>query len=265
LGATEAQDRAAEVARLLAHAEEAIMRAAILILSGVLTLVGTPGATTYLVTADGTGDFPTIQAAINAAAEGDTVSLAPGTFRGEGNRDLNYLGKSVVVRSQNGDPDDCTLDCEGSLAHPRRGFYFHSGESPQAVLEGVTIRWGFAQYGGGIRCINGSSPTICNCRIRDCSGSYQTFGAGMYCDQSSPTITGCEFIGNLGEFGGGLYCRISSSTVSQCLFVTNEASQRGAGICCYEQAEILVTMCTFSSNSGLRGAGFYASESSPTP
>jgi pectin methylesterase-like acyl-CoA thioesterase len=56
------------------------------------------GASVYVVRPDGSGDFPTIQAAIDAAIDGDTVELADGTFRGDGNRDPDYLGKAITVR-----------------------------------------------------------------------------------------------------------------------------------------------------------------------
>ena len=47
-------------------------------------------AATYVVTADGSGDFPTIQAAISAAINGDVIELTDGTFTGEGNRDIEF-------------------------------------------------------------------------------------------------------------------------------------------------------------------------------
>jgi len=75
-------------------------------------------ATTYLIEPDGTGDFPTIQDALFAAASGDTVALADGTFTGAGNRNLNFVGKSLVVRSQSGLPNTCTIDCQ----YAGRGF-----------------------------------------------------------------------------------------------------------------------------------------------
>ncbi|MGH9360794.1 MAG: hypothetical protein ACRD2T_02680, partial [Thermoanaerobaculia bacterium] len=48
------------------------------------------------------GEHPTIQAAIDAAASGDTVLLADGVHRGAGNRDLDFRGKPLHLRSENG-------------------------------------------------------------------------------------------------------------------------------------------------------------------
>src|SRR5262245_21259203 len=41
------------------------------------------------------GDFPTIQAAINASVNGDTVLVAPGTYAAS----INFLGKAITVTS----------------------------------------------------------------------------------------------------------------------------------------------------------------------
>ena len=49
-------------------------------------------------------DYPTIQSAINAASNGDTVLVHTGTYTGIGNRDLDFHGKAITVRSEN--PDD---------------------------------------------------------------------------------------------------------------------------------------------------------------
>ena len=74
-------------------------------------LVSSASAATYVVQPDGTGDFPTIQAAINAVVDTDIIELADGTFTGDGNRDLDYLGKAITIRSQSGDPSVCVIDC----------------------------------------------------------------------------------------------------------------------------------------------------------
>ena len=104
--------------------------------SGVLVLstaflVAPATATTYLVEPDGTGDFPTIQSAIDAAEDGDTIELTDGTFTGVGNRDLNYLGKAITVRSRSGDPNACIIDC----GQADRGFSFISG--PMILSTGI--------------------------------------------------------------------------------------------------------------------------------
>lgn len=149
-------------------------------------------ATSLWIHPDGTGDYPTIQEALTAAANGDTVLLADGTFTGPGNRNLNYLAKTLVVRSESGDPSTCTIDCDGAA----RGFTFVSVQSPQAKLIGVTVTGGVGD------------------------------GAAIYCEHSNPTIEGCVLQNNGSpDRGGGIHCRLSSfPTVLDCVITDNEAN-----------------------------------------
>ncbi|UCG51786.1 MAG: right-handed parallel beta-helix repeat-containing protein [Candidatus Latescibacterota bacterium] len=121
---------------------------AIRVVFGIVFVLGmwicVPTARTWYVNPDGTGDAPTIQDAFDLGVSGDTILLANGTFRGDGNRDIDHHGKSVVLRSEAQDPRKCIIDCEGSEADPRRGFYFHFDEGPGAILEGVTIKNAYA-------------------------------------------------------------------------------------------------------------------------
>jgi len=50
----------------------------------------------YTVKTDGTGDYTTIQAAINATASGDTVLVYPGTYT----ENIDYVGKNLVIQSK---------------------------------------------------------------------------------------------------------------------------------------------------------------------
>jgi hypothetical protein len=57
-------------------------------------------------------DYERMQAAIYSAEDGDTVLVADGTYTGNGNRDIDFLGRSIVVMSENG-PDATVIDCRG--------------------------------------------------------------------------------------------------------------------------------------------------------
>ncbi|MEW6103204.1 MAG: hypothetical protein AB1630_05225 [bacterium] len=79
--------------------------------------------------------------------------MADGTYTGTGNKNLSWSGKHITVRSENG-PNNCIIDCENS----GRAFYFNNSGTGDLVL-GFTIKNGNAGDGGGIYC-NNSSPSI---------------------------------------------------------------------------------------------------------
>jgi hypothetical protein len=120
-------------------------------------------ARTIHVDNNGPADFNNIQAAIDDSNDGDTIIVSDGTYTGDGNRDIDFLGKAITLRSENG-PVNCIIDCQGSEADPHRGFTFHSGEGPNSVLAGLTITNGARFGAGGIHC-EYSSPKITNCVI----------------------------------------------------------------------------------------------------
>jgi len=224
----------------------------------VIVLCSPAESATIIVKADGTGDYATIQAAIDAADPGDEVVLEPGIYTGDGNRDIDFRGKAITVRST--DPDDpavvaaTMIDCEASDTDRHRGFFFHTGEDDQSVLAGVSIVNGYADNGGGIYCYVGSSPTIINCTISQCSAAQD--GGALYLSSSSSTIGSCRLTGNQAAgHGGGIYCADSSAIIRDCIITENVAGSTGGGIKCENSSGTVVTRCTVSNNRASNGGG----------
>ena len=169
---------------------------------------------TFAATLTVPSQYPTIQAAINAAQNGDTVLISDGTYTGPGNVDLDFGGKNLTVTSVNG-PASTIIDCRGSGSTANhRGFYLHSGET-NAVISGLTIQNGYETYqssgtqddgrGGGV-CSLGIGLSLTNCVIQNNTAYY---GGGAYISIRSSTasafVSNCTVMGNVGSSGGGVY------------------------------------------------------------
>ncbi|MFC1572707.1 fibronectin type III domain-containing protein [Candidatus Eisenbacteria bacterium] len=177
----------------------------------------------YVVHPDGTGDFATIQTAIDSAAPGDEIRLTNGVFSGPGNREINFNGKALTVKSQNVDPDSCTIDCQ---QYP--GVYFVSDEGTGSVLEGVTITNGDWITGGAIHCYH-SSPTLRNLVLT--GNIANEYGGAIFCEHSAnPTITNVLITGNSANMGGGIFLHTDSAPVLREVTIYGNNAPAGAGI-----------------------------------
>ncbi|HOW72592.1 MAG TPA: right-handed parallel beta-helix repeat-containing protein [Phycisphaerae bacterium] len=196
-------------------------------------------------------EYPTIQAAIDAAMDGDEVVVADGVYTGEGNRNLDFRGKVITVRSQGG-PDACVIDCEASGC----GFDLRNWETPAAVVRGFTIRNGNAAFGGGIHCQQ-SAPTIVECRIID---NRASMGGGIGCNAAGNlTIVNCVIAGNravaaFGGRGGGMDY-LNSSPIVLNSAITGNLAENGGGICCESDAQPIFVNCTLADNRAGLGQG----------
>ncbi len=104
--------------------------------------------------------FCVIQDGLDAAVDGDTVSVVVATYTGPGNKDLDFAGKEITANCA-GDPGTCIIDCEDD----GHAFHFLSGETSEAILDGFTITNGLvvSANGGAMVIVNNSNPTITNC------------------------------------------------------------------------------------------------------
>ena len=101
--------------------------------------------------------YPTIQAAIDAAADGDIVLVADGTYSGPNNMSITFRNKSITVKSENG-PENCIVDCRDEFGKYSSGFGIGSEPNQNSVLDGFKI----INAHCAIYCSTGSA-TIRNC------------------------------------------------------------------------------------------------------
>ena len=192
-------------------------------------------------------DFPTIQEGINNAVDGDTVRVADGTYTGESNRDIDFLGKAIVVRSENG-PKVTVIDCEGSEDDPHRGFYFQSDETNLSIVEGFTIMNGCTSISGGGICCEYSSPTIQKCVI--IGNTASAAGGGICLHSSSAVINDCFIMQNQSYrfSGGGIWCYGMKPIIHNCVISHNHTEYSGGGIDCHSDAVISDCLITYNTS-----------------
>lgn len=147
-------------------------------------------------------DHPSIQSGIDAAKDGDTVLVKPGTYTGDGNVNIDFKGKRITVESQNG-PRTTIIDCKEKAE--TRGIIFQNQETSDSVLDGFTIKNGNHEYSGGVFCYD-ASPLIKNCIITQNrnNGVYLSGGITFGGERPIPTLIDCIISENTSN---GLYSR----------------------------------------------------------
>jgi hypothetical protein len=204
------------------------------------------------------GQYATIQAAIDASARGDVVQISPGSYAGP----IDLRGKAITVRGT-GDAESVIVSGGGSVVRCT------SQEPSSTVIENITITGGSAVVGGGIR-LEGSSPTIRNCRIIGNSatatvGAADAYGAGISIMGGSPKVLSCLIASNTltvptdgynrpSGFGAGMSLRSTDATISDCNITGNYSTASsgcygfGAGASVEAGGRPTFSRCTFSAN-----------------
>ncbi|MEZ5066128.1 MAG: hypothetical protein R3B81_15450 [bacterium] len=203
-------------------------------------------AADWLVNADGSGDFPTIQAAFDAASPGDVILLGPGVYRDTHTRPLSdwhleptaataiaFAAPGVSIRGVAG-AENTILDGENAK-------HCLVGQDLGALeIEGITFlagrtvgTFGLAAKGGAGVLLFRSQPTVRSCVFRECiaPGLQSDGAAGLY------------------------YVAGSNGQVLDNLFVDNYSGDIGGAIGILEHSGGLIEGNTFVGNSVGDGGG----------
>ncbi len=206
----------------------------------------------------------TIQDAVDAAVNGDTVLVTNGVYDRGGAVTPGYslsnrvmISKGIMLRSVNG-PEN-TIICgapalmTGEMGtNAVRGVYINTG-----ILSGFTVSNGYTQVtgnpgyetsGGGIWCTNGC--IITNCVIAG-SGA-ETWGGCVWCFNGG-TLNNCTISGNIGRYGGGSF----GGRLERCI-VRGNSAESGGGI--YFHSRGMITDSIVSNNTANHGGGIYGSQ-----
>lgn len=166
-------------------------------------------------------DIPTIQEAIDAANEGDTVNIAAGTFT----ESLSINGKSIVLTGAG--ENNTFLDGDGQHV-------LTVEHSPGVLIENMTVQNGDK----GILVLNNSSVEITLVTVKDCSNR------GIQLWNNSSAEVSDSTIDNSGRDGIGV---LQGSNLTLSGTVTTENNTRH-GLMAFLGSTIFIDNAVFSSN-----------------
>ena len=239
------------------------MNKLLMLICALALLAGPAAAATWVLQADGSGDFPTLWAAVLGSAPGDVIELADGVFTGDGNRDI-LLYQPLTLRSQSGDPASCVIDCDGAAGDPHRALHIAAGHTGTSI-EGITFRNGYLEgsgagdgYGAAVFCEQDVDVSFSNCRFEQCHSSSRG-GAVGYDQCGTLTLEDCAFVGNVSALSGaGVGGSGAGMVVRRCSFQGNQAGDTDAAALMLwdwlAAQHYLVEDCDFVDNGG---AGLY--------
>ncbi|MCX5754088.1 MAG: T9SS type A sorting domain-containing protein [Candidatus Krumholzibacteria bacterium] len=238
---------------------------------------------TIRVKKDGTGDFLSIQAAVDSAQAGDTILVYAGDYgeRVVMKEAVHLIGVEDSVRIIGGNAislkiENHVLPCSIRNIDIRNDGYYNLGTGILISNSSPTITDCLIQNQGsdissqpcGIRITGNSKPTFFNCTIQN---NRATYGAGLRMaagsgESPAPSFYNCSFVGNEATgtgYGGAVYMNYATpldTTHAQpyfngCVFRDNAATTNGSALYLGYCHAPFFTHCTFLNNRPATASG----------
>ena len=219
------------------------------------------------------GQYPTIQAAIDASGSGDTINVAPGTYSAVGDFNLSVGVSNLTIESTGGAAATILNNAGGSRDNQKQTVTFSGAQAASAVLKGFTIENSNHDLGGAVTIVD-TSVTISQCVFIGNFADAEGGAIAVISDSATAgaTITRCAFLENAAGdtsvssgFGGAVECIVNSPGLAQnvvmtnCVFDANVSSYDGGAIdvAGYDSSNprVSVINCSFVKNNA---GGFVA-------
>ncbi len=190
----------------------------------------------------------TITSALDGAAYGDTIVVAPGTYH----ETHLIVPSGIVLRGATGDPADVIVD-----AQQQGDVMMLPQADANTVVEGFTLTGGSAiGFGGGLYCGYPTQATIRHCDI--VANLAPSSGGGLACFGAEPVFENCRFIDNYSQDdsvtgGGAVYLNGSDAVFRHCEFRSNSTAGGGGAVSVYA-SEPTFEHCTFAENQASNGS-----------
>ncbi|MCK4548173.1 MAG: right-handed parallel beta-helix repeat-containing protein [Candidatus Eisenbacteria sp.] len=200
----------------------------------------------WRVLADSSGDWPTIQQAIDHARCGDTVAVAGGSYRERlvVDKPLKLLGGwDALFTAADPATRETVLD----------GEYLGTVLTLRNLRDSTSVVDGFVIIHGADGKCAGGLPSAGSLPLDTPPGS------GIYCENACPIISRNVIRENRALFGAGILCRRGAARIRSNTITDNEARESGGGILCLEFAGSLERNEVYGNVAGQEGGGIYLS------
>ena len=230
----------------------------------LMTAGGAATSVADVLKVDGTdplADFVTIQAAVDAASDGDVIEVAPGYYFSTDPDHVPVVainGKNLTLRALSADPADTVIAGQGI-----RRCLSWTNSAGACSIDGFTFDAGYTPDDGGGAAISNAAVRFTDCIFNNCvadgnGGSIHAFIAV----EIPPIARSCRFIQSVADNGGAIHAR-GGFDLFDCEFQDVHAISNGGAV--YFEGEppgqfdhSIVSTTRFLQGEAEVGGGIYA-------